>query len=61
MRGNHGKYVIEENGQKIIELRDFMRPIKDASEESIELLAYSIILIGVVEMIIFGLKSSRKL
>ncbi|SDG71081.1 hypothetical protein [Psychroflexus sediminis] len=61
LRGTHDKYVVEENGEKIIPLRDFMRPVKDASEESIELLAYSIILIGVVEMIIFGIKSSRKI
>ncbi|NEV93884.1 hypothetical protein G3567_06940 [Psychroflexus sp. YR1-1] len=60
LRDTHTKYVVEENGDKIIPLRDFMRPVKDASEESIELLAYSIILIGVVEMIIFGVKSSRK-
>ncbi|MBZ9628080.1 hypothetical protein LB456_09945 [Psychroflexus sp. CAK57W] len=61
LRDTHDKYVIEENGEKIIPLRDFMRPVKDASEESIELLAYSIMLIGVVEMIIFGIKSSRKI
>ena len=60
LRDTHDKYVISENGEKIVTLRDFMRPVKDASEESIELLAYSIILIGVVEMIIFGVKSSRK-
>jgi hypothetical protein len=60
LRDTHDKYVITENGEKIVELREFMRPVKDASEESIELLAYSIILIGVVEMIIFGIKSSRK-
>lgn len=60
LRDTHDKYVIEENGEKIIPLRDFMRPVKDASEESIELLAYSIMLIGVFEMIIFGIKSSRK-
>ncbi|MBZ9779662.1 hypothetical protein LB452_12085 [Psychroflexus sp. CAK8W] len=61
LRDTHHKYVISENGEKIVELRDFMRPVKDASEESIELLAYSIMLIGVVEMIIFGVKSSRKI
>jgi len=61
LRDTHDKYVISENGEKIVELRDFMRPVKDASEESIELLAYSIMLIGVVEMIIFGIKSSRKI
>ncbi|MBZ9652045.1 hypothetical protein [Psychroflexus montanilacus] len=60
LRDTHDKYVISENGEKVVKLRDFMRPVKDASEESIELLAYSIMLIGVVEMIIFGLKSSRK-
>lgn len=59
LRNTHDQYVIEENGEKIVELRDFMRPVKDASEESIELLAYSIMLIGVVEMIIFALKSPR--
>lgn len=61
LRDTHTKYVIEENGEKIVPLRDFMRPVKDASEESIELLAYSIMLIGVVEMIIFAVKSSRKI
>lgn len=60
LRDSHNDYVISENGEKVIELREFMRPVKDASEESIELLAYSIILIGVVEMIIFGVKSTRK-
>jgi hypothetical protein len=60
LRDTHDKYVISESGEKIISLRDFMRPVKDASEESLELLAYSIILIGVVEMIIFGVKSTRK-
>ena len=60
LRDTHNKYVIEENGEKVVVLRDFMRPVKDASEESIELLAYSIMLIGVVEMIIFGIKSTRK-
>lgn len=61
LRDTHDKYVISENGEKIVELRDFMRPVKDASEESIELLAYSIMFIGVVEMIVFGIKSSRKI
>lgn len=61
LRDTHYKYVIEENDKKIIPLRDFMRPVKDASEESIELLAYSIMLIGVVEMIIFGVKTSKKI
>lgn len=42
-----------------MDLKEFIRPVKDASEESIELLAYFIILVGVVEMIIFGIKSSR--
>jgi hypothetical protein len=61
LRDTHSKYVMEDNGEKIVTLRDFMRPVKDASEESLELLAYSIILIGVVEMIMFGVKSSKKL
>jgi hypothetical protein len=61
LRDTHDKYVIENNGEKVIALRDFMRPVKDASEESIELLAYSIIFIGVVEMIMFSVKSSKKI
>jgi hypothetical protein len=61
LRNTHDQYVIEDNGEKVIALRDFMRPVKDASEESIELLAYSIILIGVVEMIMFGVKSSKNI
>lgn len=48
------------NGEKSIDLIDYVYPLKTGAQESIELLAYSIMFIGVVEMIIFGIQSSRK-
>lgn len=56
----HSEYVSTIDGEKSISLVDYVYPVKTGAQESIELLAYSIMLIGVVEMIIFGVKSSRK-
>ena len=52
-------YISSENGKKIIDFEEYVYPIKAGAQEGVELLAYAIIFIGVIEMIIFGIKSSR--
>ncbi|WP_127846470.1 hypothetical protein [Psychroflexus aestuariivivens] len=59
LKETHNKYVIEDAGEKVVDIREFMRPVKDASEESIELLAYAIIFIGVVEILIHTSKQRK--
>lgn len=56
----YSQHVITVNGEKSISLVDYVYPVKTGVQESIELLAYSIMFIGVIEMITFGVKSSRK-
>lgn len=57
----HSDHVSTVYGKKSISLIDYVYPVKTGVQESIELLAYSIMFIGVVEMIIFGIQSSRKI
>lgn len=52
-------YIDTEEGEKVISFDDYVYPVKAGVQESVELLAYVLISIGVVEMIIFVIKSSR--
>jgi hypothetical protein len=52
-------YVRTEEGEKVISFYDYVYPVKAGVQESVELLAYALICIGVMEMIIFVIKSSR--
>lgn len=52
-------YIDTEEGEKVISFDDYVYPVKAGVQESVELLAYALICIGVVEMTIFVIKSSR--
>ncbi|MFN2261739.1 MAG: hypothetical protein ABR595_06710 [Psychroflexus sp.] len=56
----YNEYVITVNGEKSISLAEYVFPMKTGAQESVELLAYTIMFIGVIEMLIFTIKSSRK-
>ena len=55
------KSVAEANGEKIISLEDFVYPLKTGAQEGIELFAYLLILIGVIEMFISKNNAHKKL
>lgn len=48
----YNESVAEVNGEKVISLVDLVYPIKTGAQESVELFAYLLILIGVIEMFI---------
>lgn len=56
----HNSYISIENGEKSISLIDFVYPVKTGGQEGIELLAYAIMFIGVVEICLYTVKISKR-
>lgn len=56
----HNSYISTVNGEKSISLIDFVYPVKTGAQEGIELLAYTIMFIGVVEICLYTVKISKR-
>lgn len=56
----HNSYISTVNGEKSISLIDFVYPVKTGAQEGIELLAYTIMFIGVVEMCLYTIKINKR-